>query len=230
MKNLSTLSHVGLVAACLAFYSCENVGDDVQPDNSVVPAEFGIDIPSSISDTETIEVNRPGDNANGRVTQSDDDLHGGHIYRHLRTYIHVGDKSAELVRDIMQSLRRNNINRAMAFTYKGDDDGRDKNLLVEENVAFEGRTWDYGLYVTDADSEGEADGGKAMQIFWNTSPVEGVAILNPYNLDRRNDRIYQATMYRIDYSEVGDQNYDKHMIVQISDWYWKPAKFLPWII
>jgi len=40
-------------------------------------------------------------------------------------------------------------------TYESEDDGR---------------TWEYGLTITDAESEGEADGGKGMQIYWKKTP------------------------------------------------------------
>jgi hypothetical protein len=68
------------------------------------------------------------------------------------------------------------------------------------------------LTVTDVDSEGNDDGGKALQIFWNRSPVKGIAILKPYNIDRVNDADLETAMFRIDYNE-SDPFYDATMVV-----------------
>ena len=54
-----------------------------------------------------------------------------------------------------------------------------KNLVVVEAPEFEGRTWEYGLTITDAESEGNEDGGKAMQIFWNSDPRKGLPLSSP---------------------------------------------------
>ncbi|MCK5693974.1 MAG: hypothetical protein KAI08_14020, partial [Bacteroidales bacterium] len=75
----------------------------------------------------------------------------------------------------------------------------------------------YGLTITDAESEGEADGGKAMQIFWNRNPKEGITIIKPYNLDRSDEGDLAQAMFRIDYSGAGELGYDHHMIVSIAD-------------
>jgi hypothetical protein len=56
-----------------------------------------------------------------------------------------------------------------------------------------------------------------MQIFWNKNPIQGIALLNPYNIDRTTDPEYEETMYRIDYSEAGEMGYAHHMIVTIDN-------------
>jgi len=55
----------------------------------------------------------------------------------------------------------------------------------------------------------------AMQIFWDKNPIKGIAILNPYNIDRTTEPMYADAMYRIDYSEGGEMGYSHHMIVAI---------------
>ena len=102
------------------------------------------------------------------------------------------------------------------MTYLGDDN-RAKNLVVESNVSFEGKVWDYELTITDADSEGNADGGKALQIFWNRkSPIMGIAIIKPYNCNRIKDVNAGDAIFRVNYSEVSELGYDAQMEVLVS--------------
>jgi hypothetical protein len=70
--------------------------------------------------------------------------------------------------------------------------------------------------MTDAESESNEDGGYAMQIFWNRKPIKGIAILKPYNIDRAKDRLLPNAIFRIDYDETGDENYEATMVVAIS--------------
>jgi hypothetical protein len=104
----------------------------------------------------------------------------------------------------------------MSFSYESDEDGRTKNLEVIENVTFDGETWEYQLTITDADSEGNSDGGKAIQIFWNRNPIDGIAILKPYNIDRDTEDEFADAMFRIDYNEEGTQEYDAYMMVYVT--------------
>ena len=143
-------------------------------------------------------------------------VNGNLIYEHLGMFIHVGDQGAEIVGDIIKGIAIYNINKPMSFSFNGDDDGRVKNIDVVEGSYMDGETWEYELTITDADSEGNADGGMALQIFWNRSPRAGIAILKPYNIDRENDADIPDAVFRIDYSEEGDRGYDAHMLVAVS--------------
>lgn len=208
MKKLNALSLFTLLFTALFLYSCDNTQDEITPTNSVLPETFSIAIPEALSNESALADNGSTD---GRL--AGDGLNGNHIYRHLNLFIHVGDKSARMVQEIMSSIRKHNINRSMSLSFQSEEDGRVKNLRVIESSAFEGQSWQYELLITDADSEGEADGGKALQVFWNTSPVEGIAILKPANINRTDQS--SGAIFRIDYSEAGSQGYDAHMIVQI---------------
>ena len=146
-----------------------------------------------------------------------DTLKGGEIYRHLTFFIHAGEHSARLVRHVIWGLRIYKIENVISLTYESEDDGRIKNLVVVESPEFDGRVWEYGLTITDAESEGNEDGGKAMQIFWNKRPNEGITLIKPYNLDRTSERGMAEAMFRIDYSGAGELGYDRHMIVSIAD-------------
>ena len=142
---------------------------------------------------------------------------GNEVYLNLGTFIAVGQTASKIVEGFIDGIRKYHIDRVLTLTFKGDDDGRTKNLVVLSQVAYEGQTWDYELTITDADSESQADGGKALQIFWNkNSPIKGIAIIKPYNCDRIKNVNVPNAIFRIDYSEAGSLSYDAQMEVSIA--------------
>ncbi len=201
MKKISLILTV-VFALAITFTGCKKDTNLTKAD--IIPQNFKVDIPSSISNS-------------AAKADKDGVLNGNDIYGHLSNFIAVGESAADIVQEIMRAIRQYDLDQAMTFSYQSDDDGRTKNVVIIENSEFEGTTWEYELTMTDADSETNTDGGKAMQIFWNNSPVKGISILKPYNLNRKeqNDRSDENTMYRIDYSEV-DATYDATMKVYIS--------------
>lgn len=205
MKKSSFFILATILAAAFLFTSCEKDPDINLPEESILPENFGIDIPTAISQ-------EPSTLKSAQV----DTLRGNVIYHHLSTFINVGDHGGKIVRDIIHAISRHNINSAMYLSYESDDDGRTKNLEVVENVAFDGETWEFQLTITDADSEGNPDGGKAIQIFWNRNPIVGIAILKPYNIDRNTEEKFANAMFRINYSEEGTQEYDVYMMVYVT--------------
>ncbi len=197
----------GLIVAIVAvLVSCDANQDPGPQQEDLLPERFSIDIPDAISKT------APG---NGRV--QGDTLKGNDIYINLATFIAVGDGSAQLVEDIIGGIRKYKIDRVITMSFKSDDDNRIKNLDVKADVEFESKTWQYMLTITDADSESHADGGKALQIFWDHStPIHGIAIIKPYNCDRIKNADAADAMFRIDYEEQPASGYDAQMEVRIS--------------
>lgn len=187
-----------------AFSSCEEDENNNEQQN-ILPAKFKVDIPESLSTSEN------------QKTSYEDEPSGDEIYQHLRNFIAVGEESAKIVEEIMIAIGTYGLDQEMDIIYDGDD-GREKHLVVVTDVTFEQKSFEYQLTVTDLESEGGEDGGKAMQVFWNNNPVDGVAILYPYNIDRMNDAELQYAMYRIDYSETGDSGYEEEMTVYISNY------------
>lgn len=210
MKKLSIYSLAILLLTVLFFTACENTFED--PDDPIVegtliPEQLSVDIPAALSQDVSALKGAP-------VV---DTLKGREIYGHLRLFIHTGDHAGRMVKHIIYALRRYKIDQVKSLTYESEDDGRIKNLVVVEGPEFDGRIWEYGLTITDAESEGNPDGGKAMQIFWNTRSREGITLIKPYNLDRSNEGRMAEAMFRIDYSGAGEMGYDHHMIVSIAD-------------
>ncbi len=201
MKKLSLIL-TGILMAALVFTGCKK--DNFE--SSELPANFKVDIPNSISsfdNTKSVKVDAVG---------------GDEIYQHMRMFIAVGESSADIVQSIIYAIKQYNLDEAQTFSYTSDDDGRIKNVTIEENVEFDGTTWQYGLTMTDAESEGGDKDGKGLQIFWNNNPVKGVAILYPYNINRKDStEAWNKGMFRIDYSEAQEYGYEKSMIVSISD-------------
>ena len=209
MKKLSFYSIALFVLGVLFFTACENTfdGPGLDDEKSILPDQLSVDIPAALS----------ADGSALKGVPAVDTLKGREIYGHLRIFIHVGDQAGQIVKHIIFGIRRYNIDQVKTVTYESEDDGRIKNLVVVEGPEFDGRTWEYGLTITDAESEDEADGGKAMQMFWDGFPKEGITLIKPYNLDRSNEEDMAQAMFRIDYSGAGELGYDRHMIVSIAE-------------
>ena len=212
MKTTKFISFVVIAAFAFSFLfsSCEN-NPEVKPQEDILPKSFRVDIPSSISNSSLAS----GGRLSGRT--KGDSLNGNDIYKNLGIFIAVGEEASKIVEAFIEGIRKHKIDRVLSLTYVSDEDSRIKNLVVASKSAFEGKTWDYQLTITDADSESQADGGKALQIFWNnTSPVAGIAIIKPYNCDLKKNANEKDAMFRIDYSEGGSLGYDAQMEVLIS--------------
>ena len=208
MKKFRITSIALFFMTTMFYFGCEPQADMPQPEVSILPERFGVDIPNSLSSEYGV--------SNGR-TAAIDTLKGNEIYSHLNLFISVGEGAAEIVRDIIRGIAIYRINKPMSLSFEGDDDGRTKNLVVKENPTFDGENWEFMLTITDAASEAELDEGKGLQIFWNRYPIRGIAILKPYNIDRNEDHEFDQAVFRIDYSEGGEHGYENHMIVSIAD-------------
>jgi hypothetical protein len=205
MKNKNLIFTIlGAMFSVFFLVSCQEDGDENIPTSAKFPEKFRVDIPSSISNTQSMKGSK------------DDVISGNEMYEHLTNFIAIGDAAAELVEDIIIAIGEYNLAQEISFTYEGDD-GRDKYLEVLKDVTFENKNWAFQLTVIDVGSQNELDGGKAMQVFWNSNPVDGIAILKPYNIDRVNDNELGEAVYRVDYNELGVNGYDAEMTVYIAD-------------
>jgi len=210
MKTKVIFILLALGTFSLIFSSCENT-EMVEPETSLLPDNFSVAIPSSLSNANSVANGR----ASGRIKE--DTLRGNDIYLHLNTFIAVGDGAAQLVEDIIEGIRKYKIDRIQTLTYTSEEDNRTKNLVVLADATFEGQVWDYQLTLTDVDSENAEDGGKALQIFWNKrAQVKGIAIIKPYNCNRLENNHAKDATFRIDYTEGGSSGYDAQMEVSIS--------------
>lgn len=206
MKNRRlSLAMIAFLGLAIAFTGCKKDEEVETPGTNKLPSKFKVDIPSSLSR-----------NNSGNKSANVDTLDGNEIYRNLNTFIFVGESAADMVQAIIYSISVNNIDHAMDLTYTSNEDGRLKHLVVVENSAFEGITYEFQLTITDKDSEGNSDGGKALQVFWNTSPIKGIAIIKPYNCNRTESASVPDAMYRIDYNEAPSNGYDATMEVAIA--------------
>lgn len=219
MKNSKIKSIKGVFFAVLlsvAFIACETT-PEVNPQTDILPDHFGVNIPSSLSNN-TLPGGRV---SNGRVASNGrmagDQVDGNDVYEHLGVFIHVGESAADIVEDIINDIRLYQINQAMSFSFESDEDNRIKNVVIIEGAEYEGEPYEFKLTVSDAESEANIDGGKGLQIFWNRSPVKGVALIKPYNIDRLHDADAGEAAFRIDYNSMGNANYDAVMMVSIAD-------------
>jgi len=206
MKTISFNLAILFLALTMSIVSCKKDKEETtdQPTENAVPENFHVDIPDALSYSATTK------------SGQGDTLKGGEIYAHLRTFIKVGEGAAEIVQKVMESIRSNNINKAMELTYTSEDDNRAKRLKVLEQSEFDGKKFAYQLTISDVLNESNADGGKALQVFWNTKPVDGIAIICFANININDKTKYPNFMARIDYNELQANGYEQEMVVSIS--------------
>lgn len=213
MKIIKKLIPVFFSIAVM-FQSCE-MNELNQPEENlgILPERFKIDIPASLSSG--LKSTSFSQKSTGSTQV--DTMNGNAIYAHLTNFISIGEAGAEIVEEIIFAIAYFGIDKPLTLSYESDDDGRIKNLVVEEELEYAGKIWQYILTITDADSESDPDGGKALQVCWNANPIEGIAIMRPFHIDRRHDSEALDAVVRLEYSEVGTSEYDAFMIIEIAN-------------
>jgi len=201
MKKVSFFL-VAIALAAIFFTGCKK--EDTVTPNDILPQQFSVDIPSSIS------------NSSNSKSITSDTISGNETYEHLRLFIAVGEGAADITEAIIKAIREYGLDQPMSFSYTNDEDNRVKNVEIVENVVFESKTWEYQMNIVDAESVTNADGGYAMQVFWNNNPVNGISILKPYNINRTDNEISQA-VFRVEYNATGDGGYEQEMTVSVAD-------------
>lgn len=176
--------------------------DDEVASSIDIPSQFSVDIPQAISD------NAGG--LSGRISGDGDGvIEGDEIYESLRHFIKIGEGSAEIVEFTLLVAVALEVQNIRSFTFESEDDNREKRIDLVEGVTRGGVAYDYEMTMIDV-----ADNELALQLLWNTDPVEGVAILKPYNINRNEDRDEPDALVKIEYSE-DDATYDATMTVSI---------------
>jgi hypothetical protein len=209
MKTRNLFLGTAVAFVSLFFSACEM--ENLKPGDSefgILPERFSVDIPNSMSNTNF-------KSTSFKSTESDT-VNGNIIYWHLNTFIAVGEGAGKMVEAVMWAIHFYHIEDVLYLSYTSDDDKRVKNLEVVKDSEFRGRTWQYQLTITDAESEGNPDGGIGMQVFWSKNPIEGIALFKPYNIDRREHNKAENAMFSIEYSEKGNDQYETYMIVEIA--------------
>ncbi len=209
MKTTRLILSTALFLIAFMIQSCEKANVDKSTNTGILPERFKVDIPSSLSDSKV--------KSSLLKSAQADTLKGDQIYGMLKVFIAIGEGAGDIVQGIIGAIVIYHINKPMTISYESNDDHRIKNLVVVENAEYNGKSYKYMLTITDAQSESNADGGKALQILWNPSPIEGIAIIKPYNCDRVKNIASLEALYRIEYSEVPTLDYDSHMIVDIDN-------------
>ena len=103
-------------------------------------------------------------------------LKGNDIYQSLRGFVWIGEVRATLINDLCTAVQKYNLTTIKTVTFTGSD-GLSKTLTVTANPTINGTVWDWEVIVTDQ------DGSKALEFYWNASPVKGVAIYQAYKLN-----------------------------------------------
>ncbi|MEM9327034.1 MAG: hypothetical protein AAGA85_15305, partial [Bacteroidota bacterium] len=202
-----------MLAALLLINACSDSQDIEEPTENIIPERFGLDVPSSLK----------SGSSQGRISStfetsgvSEDNIDGKGVYELLRYFIFLGEASSKIVQGIIFHIATLQIYEVTSLSYISDDDDREKNLDVFEGGSYDGQSYEYSLLLTDIGSQDNDDGGIALRVYWNRSPIKGVAVMVPYNLDREETPEDNGTVYRIDYDETGSSAYEATMTVAIS--------------
>ncbi len=169
--------------------------------NEILPGEITLDIPDALSFNTTL--------AGGRVRQ-EGIIEGDDIYNNLRAFIWVGESSKEILNDLFELMVIANIDSAVAFSIISDEDGRQKDFELKQRTSLDSRNFRFQMNVNDE------DGSRAAQLFWNTNPIEIVAFLKPYDINRTEEESLADLFYKIDYTQ-DDSDYEESMLVSISN-------------
>ena len=202
MKKNSFILALIVMVFC---FSCQKDSFELYEDNAI-PDRFSVEIPQSLKKA----------TENSLKNNSGEVLKGTDIYKHLATFIYVGDNAAKIIEGVIIDIRQLGLSQPMSFSYQEKDDNRVKDVQIIENAEFEGSVWDYQMTIVDADSKSNEDGGIALQVFWNVGIVEGLAIMKPYNINRDGEPLFTSATFRVDYSEANESGYDQQMTVYIS--------------
>lgn len=203
MKTKINLIVALFASLILGLTACQKT--NITDDKNIVPSSFNIDIPTSISSDD------------GQKAATTDSLGGQEIYRHMRFFIYTGEKSAQVLQQIMETIRERNLSQPMSFSFTSGDDNRVKNVVIVEKGTYNGYTYQYRLTMTDAELESASDAGLAMQVYWDKDPVQGVAVIKFRNLNANSYSLWGDGMALINYSQVPEGDYTQTMTVELSD-------------
>ena len=190
-----------LIFGAFFLAACSEEKDKIEDAQSAdLPDKFTVDIPSTLRN--------PAGLSAGRMKESQE-LSASDIYGGLRGFIYVGEQAADALEEIIKVAAVAQVAGLSEFTIESDEDGASKTFNFNEDVTYASVTYANEMKVTDE------DGDLALQVVWNTNPVSGTAILNPYYLDHTEGEELIDTFYRLDYSESADGN-TQQMTVSIS--------------
>lgn len=164
------------------------------------PETFTVDIPSTLSNSAGLEA--------GRIHKTGESISGADIYGALREFIHIGEQAAEVLQEIVIVVGIVHAVDVETFTITSEDDGRQKTFTFSDEVTYGGTAFEHEMIVEDE------DGSLALQVVWNSNPVNGTAIMNPYHLNRLEGEQFIETFYRLDYQESEDSD-TKAMTVMV---------------
>ncbi|MFN0047578.1 MAG: hypothetical protein ACKVOU_00475 [Cytophagales bacterium] len=201
-------SAFSIIALAAFLFSCSK---EVTPKiaTSDVPQNFNVEIPNSISPE--FSSARRLENAS-KMAANDTVFDGGAVYEGIRGYIAIGELSARSITEIMKvasALVSNNIS---SINYNGDNDKKPKNLTLSKDAVYLNKKYAFKMVVIDLNTS-----NTGLEVFWNTNPIDGIAILKPIDFDRDEENArHPNQLLRVDYAENSTLGYEKQMTVYIT--------------
>ncbi len=163
-----------------------------------------MDIPTALSNTNGGLSARVAGDGDGIIEENE-------IYAAVPHFIRLGEASAEIVEVTLivgAMLEQLNIR---SYEFTDESDQRAKRIDLTENATRGGVDYEFEMTILDVE-----DGALALQLLWNSSNgVEGIGIMQPYNINRVENLNAPDAFYKISYSE-NDPNYEATMLVSIS--------------
>lgn len=199
--TLATFTSIALFVSCTA--------DDDDAKATILPESFNVEVPNSLASAQATVALAPSN----RLKVNDVEVSGNDLYDMMRAFVFIGNASGKFLTELITAIKIYNIDKPMTFSFISDDDNRAKQLIVTENVTFEGVQYSYKMVIIDVQNPNNPVHG--LEMYWNRTPVRGLAIMQGYNLNRYDNSDLDARI-RIDYSEA-TAKYEKQMEITIVD-------------
>ncbi len=203
------LRFTALLALLVLVWGCSEDDGGPAPDfngglsSDIFPSTFTVDIPDALS----FDGNAP---ASGRISHDEEFDGGADIYEALRIFIWVGEASAEILEGTITEIVAHDFDNLVAFSLISDDDGRQKDFEIKQQVTYGGQSFEFELTMFDE------DGAQGAQLIWSRDPARVVAILRPYDIDRTEGMGSKDVFYQIEYAE-NQGDYEASMVVSITN-------------
>ena len=213
MKNIKIFILLSVsILSILGVWNCKRE-DNIKESSNGFPEQIVVDIPDAISATTSLKSAVAADSL--PLCPDLQAFPADSIYWQVRTFIGIGEFSADFIQQLVSALKKFNISKPMEFEYTSNDDGKQKKVVVTDNASFNGVIYDLKLHMTDKTS-----GKTAMEMYWFKNKEEGVILACPYYINTADQGLQKQTMlrYKVIFYGTKTADYDRKMLVYISDY------------
>lgn len=168
--------------------------------NEILPEKVSIDIPDALSFETTL--------VEGQIGQINL-IEGKDIYNNLRGIIRESELSVNVLRELIDMVAEAEIDSAVEFSIVSNLDNRQKDISIRRDVTRNFKNYSFQMDVSDG-------GVTAAQLLWRVDPIDILAILKPFDLNRNTDAAMKDVFKEIVYNEE-HLTYDELMGISITN-------------